>query len=157
MSLRNHHPAVKAVMPTFSGYDFYSEILFPGGIRSTFGQYWSDLISELDRARTSDKSPILGPCPVDEDQDRSQLAAATAQHAENIDVGDFVKHVTYSDDRYGGVALDANSLWHYQKQIDAANVPLYGISGWYDSGYTLRALRRFTNSTSPHKHLLTGP
>ncbi len=38
MLLRNHHPAVKAVSPTFSGYDFYTEILFPGGIRSTFAQ-----------------------------------------------------------------------------------------------------------------------
>ncbi len=63
----------------------------------------------------------------------------------------------YTDDAAQGVALDASSLWHFQKEIDAANVPLYGITGWYDSGYTLGALRRFQNSTSPHKRLLIGP
>ncbi|HZP12195.1 MAG TPA: CocE/NonD family hydrolase [Nevskiaceae bacterium] len=157
MLLRNHHPAVKAVLPTFSGYDFYSEIVMPGGIRSTFAQYWSDLIQGLDHATPDAASPIAGPCPVDADQDRSLMKAAIAEHAKNFNLARFAEHVAFRDDRFEGRRTDDGSLFQVQREIDRAQTPLYAIVGWYDSGYTLAAIRRFLNSKAPSQHLLIGP
>jgi len=157
MLLRNHNPAVKAVSPSFSGYDFYTEIVFPGGIRSTFVKYWSDLIQSLDHAALAESSPILGPCPVDEDKDQSLLRAAIAQHAGNFIIGRFAGHVSFRDDRFEGLGADERSPIYYQRAVDAANVPLYAIVGWYDSGYALGAIRRFINSASPKQRVLIGP
>lgn len=157
MLLRNHHPAVKAVLPTFSGYDFYSEIVMPGGIRSTFAQYWSDLIQGLDHATPDAASPIASPCPVDADQDRSLMKAAIAEHAKNFNLARFAEHVAFRDDRFEGRRTDDGSLFQVQREIDQARTPLYAIVGWYDSGYTLAAIRRFLNSKSTSQHLLIGP
>ena len=156
--LRNHNPAVKAVAPGFSGYDFYNEIVSPGGIQNTaFDWQWPHANHALDNAVPPSNSPILGPCPVDEDRDGAMLKQAIAQHAKNFDLWDMLQHVTYRDDRYNGHSLDEASPYRFQKQIDAAHVPVYAIVGWYDSGYALAAIRRFQTSKAPDKRLLIGP
>lgn len=157
MLLRNRHPAVKAVLPTFSGYDFYSEILFPGGVKSTFGQWWGDFVAGLDRNAPDLLPKVAGVCPVDEDKDGSQLRAALAQHLQNYSVPDYVKAVKYRDDVYRGVSGEASSPFRYQKEIDAANTPVYAIVGWWDSGYQISAIRRFLNSRTGKHHVLIGP
>jgi uncharacterized protein len=156
--LSNRHPAVKAVAPSFSGYDFYSEILSPGGIRnSAFGKVWSEMVEGLDRSAPAEASPILGPCPVDEDKDQSALRRALAQHAGNRNVWQFLQQVEFRDDRAEGIAADAAGPYHQQAAIDASNAPLYAIVGWYDSGYALGAIRRYLSSSSPSRRVLIGP
>ena len=86
--LRNHKTAVKAVMPTFSGYDFYSEIAQPGGIQNTaFDEHWPAGNHALDVGEPLQPTPIVGVCPVDADTDRSLLKTAIAQHAGNLGLG----------------------------------------------------------------------
>ncbi len=156
--LRNHNPAVKAVAPGFSGYDFYNEIVSPGGIQNTaFDWQWPHANHALDNAAPPANTPILGPCPVDADRDGAMLKQAVAQHADNFDLWNMLQHVTFRDDRYHGHSLDEASPYRYQTQIDAAHVPVYAIVGWYDSGYALAAIRRFETSKSPDKRLLIGP
>jgi putative CocE/NonD family hydrolase len=157
MLLRNRHPAVKAILPTFSGYDFYSEILFPGGIRSVFGKWWGELVAGLDHNKPDLMPKIAGVCPVDADTDRSQLRAAMAEHTRNIDVAAFVENIRFRDDAYAGQRGDGSSAFHFQKEIDAADRPLYAIVGWYDSGYQISAIRRFLTSRSGKHHVLIGP
>ncbi|MDZ4867546.1 MAG: CocE/NonD family hydrolase [Alphaproteobacteria bacterium] len=158
MLLRNRHPAVKAVMPTFSGYDFYTEITFPGGIQNTaFVKQWAGFNRMLDAGEQAPNSTIVGPCPVDEDRDGALLRQAIAGHAKNFNLWTFLQHVTFRDDTHGGARADASGLFRYQRAIDATNVPVYAISGWQDSGYALGAVRRFLNSTSPTKRMLIGP
>ena len=65
MLLRNRHPAIKAVMPTFSGYDFFTEIVYPGGIENTaFVRQWAEFNRALDAGEHTPGSAIIGPCPV---------------------------------------------------------------------------------------------
>lgn len=158
MLLRNHHPAVKAVMPTFSGYDFYTEITHPGGIPNTaFVKQWAEFNRTLDAGEQAAGSNIIGPCPVDEDHDGTLLKQAIAGHAKNFNLWTFLQHVTFRDDVYEGARTDSASLYRYQRAIDASNVPVYAIVGWQDSGYALGAIRRFLTSTSKTKRLLIGP
>jgi putative CocE/NonD family hydrolase len=158
MLLRNHRPAVKAALPTFSGYDFYSEILMPGGIKSTFGQWWGNLVGGLDRNIPEASSNISSVCPVDDDVDQSQLRGAIAAHAQNLSVVEFVDHIAYRDDRFAGQPGDASSAFRYQREIDAGKASLYAIVGWYDSGYQISAIRRFlTTAHQGRQHVLIGP
>jgi putative CocE/NonD family hydrolase len=156
--LGHGHPALKAVAPSFSGYDFYSEIVSPGGIRNTeFGRFWSDTIEQLDRGTPAQTSPILGPCPVDGDADGALLRAALAEHAGNGNVWRFLQGVTYRDDRQNGVTIDSTSPFGRQPSADRSAAPVYAIVGWYDSAYTLGAIRRHLSSNNPLRRVLIGP
>lgn len=156
MLVRNHHPAVKAVMPTFSGYDFYNEIVRPGGIYNiAFTTTWAATNRALD---AGEGSPLVaGPCPVDGDTDGALLRQAITQHAGNYDLVELLRNVTFRDDRYRGIGVDQASPFSYRSELDRDLVPLYAVSGWNDSAYTAGAIRRYLNSTSPARHLLIGP
>lgn len=156
--VQNHHSALKAIVPTFSGYDFYGEITSPGGIRNTaFGQFWSDSIQALDSGSPPVSSPVLGPCPVDDDRDQALLHAALEQHRSNFNVWRFLQHVSFRDDRFEGVNLDVASPFARQGSIGGARVPMYVVVGWNDSAYTLGAIRRYMTSPAADMHILIGP
>jgi uncharacterized protein len=158
MLLRNHHPAVKAMMPTFSGYDFFTEIVYPGGIQNTaFVKQWADMNSALDAGERGPNPQIVGVCPIDEDRDGALMREAIAGHAKNFNLWTLLQHVTFRDDSHNGLKVDSGSPYQFQRRIDAAKVPVYAIAGWYDSAYALGAIRRFLTSTSPTKRLLVGP
>lgn len=156
--LRDHNPAVKAVAPTFSGYDFYSEIAQPGGIQNTgFDVYWPTGNRGLDTGHPPAASPIVSVCPVDEDKDRSLLRQAIAEHAGNFDMASVLGRLGFRDDAVQGRAIDQPSPYRFQRQIDAAHVPVYAVVGWYDSAYALGGLRRMMTTASKSDRLLVGP
>lgn len=158
MLLRNHHPAVKAVMPVFSGYDFFTEIMYPGGIKNTaFGRRWTELIRALDLGQEPEGSKFAVPCPVDDDTDGSLLRAAMREHEGNFDLWRLVDASFYRDDVFEGRVADASSLYHFQDAIDASGVPVYAVAGYVDSAYTLGAIRRFLTSRAADKRMLIGP
>jgi len=48
--LVNQHPAVKAIVPQFSLFDAYPDIVFPGGVQHTwFLKIWAQVVSAMDR------------------------------------------------------------------------------------------------------------
>ena len=156
--LRNHNPAVKAVLPNFSGFDFYDEVVSPGGLENTgFDWGWANANRELDSAAPAADTGIVGPCPVDDDRDGSAMNAAIAQHAGNFNLWDMLQHVRFRDDRDRGHTIDDASPYRFRREIDDAHVPVYAVDGWYDGGYAQGAVRRFMTSTNPQKRLLLGP
>lgn len=152
------HPALEAIAPSFSGYDFYSEILFPGGVKNTeFAKKWSEMIAALDRAALPEGSPISSVCPVDGDHDRALLRAAIAEHQHNAEVWPLVEHTSFRDDSYQDQGIDQAGVFYRQSAIDQADIPVQAIVGWYDSGYALGALRRLATSSSDQNTILIGP
>src|SRR5207237_6499339 len=82
--LRNHHPALKVIVPRFSGWDLYGDVFFPGGLQATsLLKEWSDLTTALDRGRLTDVfgwtggGVARGVRPVD----ANLLLQAIAEHA----------------------------------------------------------------------------
>ncbi|WP_174292091.1 CocE/NonD family hydrolase [Sphingomonas bacterium] len=160
MLLRNHNRHVKAVAPISAGYDYYTDLDFPGGVRNQFFiTGWGGFDRALDVGHP-ELVPILkqldwrGPCPVDGDEDGKLKAAAIAGHQRNINSGAELGPVNFRDDP----SLSGPTTWPnpaiYRTSIDQLHTPLLAISGWYDSGYANGAIERFQNSASPERRLI---
>ena len=157
--LRNQHSAIKAVAPVSAGYDFYSDLDFPGGVRNRFFlQNWAALNAALDSGQPSTfplTKVLAGPCPVDADKDGTLLQAAIAEHAGNLNSNIAIRPVNFRDDPWaegGGWP----SAYLHRKSLDASRTPLLSIVGWTDAGNAKGSIHRFINSRSPEQRLIVG-
>jgi len=159
--LVNRHPAVKAIIPQFSLFDAYTDIVFPGGIQHTwFLKIWAEAVSAMDRNAISEEQrrQITGVRPVDEDSDKALLAQAIREHATNIDVWADLSHIVYRDDRARtGWTLEEISPKSYVRELVGSAAAIYGYSGWYDGGYPLAAINRFLTVRNQGSRLVLGP
>ncbi len=164
------HPAVKAVAPTFSVWDTWSNHLYPGGVLlNCVTRKYGDLAYALDHDRRDAlrKYPVYsdpdyaGPAPVDEDRDGGLLRQALIEHQANFDMQDFAQQFRYRDS-----ALSDNpdytsakiSPYHYAKRENDLRTATYGISGWMDGcGYANGAIQRHLWLENPQRRLLLGP
>lgn len=156
--LGEHVPAVKAAAVISGGYDFYSDIDFPGGVKNTrFISSWGAVNAGLDaagRGATPMPPGIKGPCPVDADPDEKLLDAALAEHAANANSAGQMADVRFRDDPTGPEGWP--SPYRSQARIDASRTPLYAFVGWTDSAYAQGGINRFLNSTSGNQRLTIG-
>ena len=165
--LINKHPAVKAVAPLFSLFDVYTDVAYPGGIHmSWFTDTWGRFNRALDENRLADavdskraKLMIKGVRPVQEDRDRSMLAAAVRDHADNYDVHEEALTITFRDDRGVGVGWKADdfSPHTFVDEIRASGAAIYGYSGWFDGAYQHSAIKRFLTVRNRGSRLVLGP
>jgi putative CocE/NonD family hydrolase len=165
--LVNKHPAVKAVAPKFVFFDVYADAIFPGGIylRSNT-KTWNEGNRQLDHNVAPWRSqlpwylrPLLqGVKPVDIDRDRSLLAQAVREHANNADVNAIASQATYRDDIPLGTtrAIDRSSLFSYAKEVEASGSAIYNWSGWFDGSWQNAAIKRYLTLKNPSK-LIIGP
>ncbi|MGI8547905.1 MAG: CocE/NonD family hydrolase [Gemmatimonadaceae bacterium] len=159
-----HHPAVKAVAPTFAMYDAYTDIILPGGIANTFFESaWGSVDAALDRNDIAGVFPALaqrftGVRPVDGDSVAVWLTEAVRDHARNVDVRRELATVQFRDDTMpGGWTMDTPSPHSKLAATRAANVPVYSISGWYDGVYPRSSIVRFRTVRTPGSRLTIGP
>jgi putative CocE/NonD family hydrolase len=165
--LVNRHPAVKAVAPLFALFDVYTDIAYPGGIHlSWFTEEWGRFNRALDENRIADavdskraRLMLKGVRPVEEDHDRSMLAAAVRDHTGNYDVHAEALSVTYRDDRSETVGwkTDDFSPHTYIDDIRASGAAIYSYSGWFDGAYPHSAIKRFLTVRNPGSRLVLGP
>ena len=164
--LVNQHPAVKAVAPMFSGFDFYSEIAFPGGIHLTwFTNTWTHITKSLDRNTLPFGGwmaalAIRGVLPVEEDPEGTMLAQALASHSLNWNPHQAALEMTFRDDRPPSSpipSIDVLSPMWYRKEIENSGAAIYSYTGWFDGGYQHGAIRRHLTLTNPGKRLIIGP
>ncbi|MGE0717544.1 MAG: CocE/NonD family hydrolase [Alphaproteobacteria bacterium] len=162
------HPAIKAVMPTFSVWDTWGDMFYPGGLLyiGMLGGY-GRMIEALDLDRRDvlkeyayfSGPHLAGPAPVDGDNG-ALLAAAMAEHAANFDTTAFVSQLTARDGVFGhdpDFGAETVAPRTYLDGIDPA-MPHYGVSGWMDgAGYTNAATARFRTLRNREKRLLIGP
>lgn len=162
--LVNQHPAVRAAVPMFSPFDVYDEIGFPGGLRA---RWYIDRWAETNRRLDSNDPPVdiwyqrlavRGVRPVDGADGPRRLREALAQRGNNVDVDEEAEHITFRDDSSPRIAgIDSMSPHAFARQIDAARVPIYSYSGWFDGAYQHAAIRRFLTLSHPDSRLMIGP
>ncbi|BBK33684.1 hypothetical protein EDC65_3521 [Stella humosa] len=163
------HPAIKAVMPTFSVWDTWGDMFYPGGLLyiGMIGGYGRMIEAlDLDRRDVLQEFPYFagphyaGPAPVDDDPDGTDVAAAIAEHAANFDTTAFVTQLTARDAAFAhDPAFKATTVAPrtYLSGI-RPELPHYGVSGWMDgAAYTNGAAGRFNALPNPEKRLLFGP
>jgi uncharacterized protein len=162
--VRSGHPALKAAAPVSAGYDFYSDIIFPGGSREDyFIKKWGTMNAALDEGRPSSNpipewppfAKMKGPCPVDGDEDGKLLASAIAEHQGNFNFTAALPQVEFRDDWTRLVRLP--QPYDNRRAIDAAGVPMLFLNGWVDAGYATGGIHRLINTTSPSMRLIIGP
>ncbi|MBW2526156.1 MAG: CocE/NonD family hydrolase [Deltaproteobacteria bacterium] len=93
---------------------------------------------------------------------RAEMWRAIAEHAGNVDVHRGALAMRHRDDvGLYDVAPDANvdrfSPHTYVAKLRAAEVPVYGYSGWLDGAYQHAALKRHMNLASGRSHVIIGP
>ncbi|MCH7750324.1 MAG: CocE/NonD family hydrolase [Acidobacteria bacterium] len=162
MLLRNRHPAVKAIVPRFSGWDVYGNIFFPGGLQASgLLSDWSRLNAALDHDALNDvfgwRAGLLtsGVRPVDDDL----LDAAIAAHADNVDVVDLFGPLVYRDDtdpRGSDVSMDDFSP-HLLGDASDPDVAIYSYGGWFDGAHPRGQVRRYVSRGYRGDRLLLGP
>lgn len=136
-----NHTAVKAVMPRHYEFDEYTDVPFPGGILNEWlVKTWNDSNHQLDEG--------AGVKPVDEDADRSLLRQAIKEHANNIDLYQAARAITFRDEALsvggsGRVTLDDISIRNYAKEIERSKVAINNWGGWFDAGTADAVIKSF--------------
>ncbi len=169
------HPAVQAVLPTYSFSDVYLDLSHPGGVfNERFLKAWSEVTARMDRDDTSFLSivaaanphsllaifadvasaALLGVRPIT--GAGNLLADAIAQHAANPSVFDAARQIEFRDDLFEGVTVDAVSplLGAADQRRTAA---IRRVVGWLDAGTARGALSSFLTLDAPDHVLVIAP
>ena len=146
--------AIKAVAPKFSDFDFYADLLFPGGVAAEqLSLDWGHLVHRLDQGQMN-----AGVRPVDGADGQSLLDAAV--HGHNPGGFDQVPYlVTYADDpieAYHGMSMIDASAYTFRKPLEQSRVPIFGWGSWLDSGIAQGLLNRFMTFSNPQLTII-GP
>lgn len=146
------HPAVRAAVSTFSDYDLYTDILFPGGIFSEGAiSVWSAFAQSLDQNEYPGE-PNRHVKRVDEDRNGAMLAEAVAEHAANGDIYDALRQVTYRDEVSPlGITLDELSVHSTSGELEATNAAIYSWASWMDHATAHAAISRFRTLDNPQE------
>ncbi|MBX2910180.1 MAG: CocE/NonD family hydrolase [Chitinophagales bacterium] len=164
MLLANQHPAVKACIPRSNIFDLYNYVMMPGGIRQTpFIDAWGKTTQNLDHNNFSifgkmAKHLLFGANPVQGDRGKKIYKSALAQHRNNFDITDGIKHVVFRDDTLPklGLSSEAFSVHSFRKQIENSGTPIYRIGGWYDGALQKSLFDGMANTKNTVK-VLVGP
>jgi putative CocE/NonD family hydrolase len=145
------HPALRAVAPRFTDFDWYEHILFPGGLRNiAFGPDWGQFITALDAGQPvlavpAEGAPLpLGVMPVDADPDGVLLGLALQEHAANHRF-DVMAQIECRDDHPGTSA----NLADLQQALRAGARPAQHWLSWLDSGTAAGGLARWRSLDVP--------
>lgn len=159
--LRNGHPALKAVVPRFSGWDAYADIFLPGGLQAkALLRDWARLTSAFDSGRLTDVFGWTGGLvargvrPVD----ARVLPQAIAEHARNVDLVRLLGGVVYRDDADPrGTLATMDDFSPYVLGDGAAHVPIYAYAGWFDGALPRAQIRQYLANRHPGSRLRLGP
>ncbi len=159
------HPALKAISPRFSHFDVYADLGFPGGIwMRKLAEVWPRGNKALDNGHAEEVVGRVGRlvsprvAPVDDDPTGARAAAAIREHAANYDLAAVTLGLTYRDDKVDSGLTEASmSPYPQAADVEAAGIPVYGFSGWYDGGNTRGAVSRYLTLKNPGSRLILGP
>lgn len=159
MLLGNRHPALKAVVPRFSGWDMYEDIWLPGGVQShPFLDAWSRLVESFDRNRFpevfgwSTGVAVRSVRPVNE----AELEPAIAQHVRNVNAFKLLSHVVYKDDPLTP-PLPVTIENFSPHTTTPSGVPIYFYSGWFDGAIVRGQIRAYLALANKDGRLRLGP
>lgn len=152
------HPALKAIAPRFSVYDFYADVVFPGGIfLEPFMRAWGGMVARMDANQfDAPGGPVLGVRPVDGPAGDSLLALAIAEHARNADIFVQVQGLEARDDTAADGFIFEDVSPHARYDTLSRRIPIYSYGGWAD-GFSNASITRYLDQPSPGSRLIMGP
>lgn len=133
-----NHPAVRAVAPLFSDYNFYTDLVRPGGI---FNEWllknFEGFTLQMDSGDSAKR--------VDGNTDGALTKQAVAEHRGNVDIYTASKPAEFLDEpmaAMGKTWLDI-SIPGTAEALRKSKVPMLIFASWYDAGTVQGTLKRF--------------
>lgn len=163
-SLANNHPNIKALMALYTGFDFYDEMIFPGGVyHKKFVKKYEELCGMLDRnefliGSRLENFFVKGVTPVE--HQKRLLKTAVAEHKKNFKIYQQTQTVNYRNDESPDntvLSMDELSLHSYLDAINKSNTPICLLTGWFDGCFALGSSRLFNNLKGSQNKLIIGP
>ena len=165
------HPALVAAIPRFTDFDWYTNIVAPGGLKNAFITVrWgkavrmldlndSSLFGEHEGEVSADNPLIKGVLPVDSDTNGSVLAAASLQHSDNASLADYLDTLVYRDEYPMADNLEASgdkatSVHSSRQRYEETGLPMYQWGSWFDAGTAAGILARFNDWDVPYRFVI---
>jgi putative CocE/NonD family hydrolase len=139
-----NHPAVRAVAPWFSDYNYYTDLLRPGGIYNEWIlKNFEDFRLQMDSGDSAKH--------VDGDPEGVLMKQAITEHRGNLDIYSATKDASFIDDPLAttGKSLLDISIPGIAAALRKSQVPMLIFASWYDAGTvqgTIQRYREFSNS-----------
>ena len=153
--------ALKAAVPRFSDFDFYSHLTFPGGLlNKVFLEPWgkgihamdNNLIGEDIHAQWKDYKGLEVKA-IDGEDGNNDLKKAVGQHKNNVSMEAYIHSVVYRDDYNFTSEFDQSyrpmSLHLMQDNPCLGQIPSYHWASFNDAGTAAGAISRFMGSAAP--------
>ncbi len=169
LSVLSGHPALKVVVPQFTDFDWYTSLLFPGGLKNRImSSEWGDMVRAMDlndaealgyRKGETGAPQVLGVKPVDGVGGREALKAAIEGHKSNISMSAIFDGVAYRDDMKVAKSLSDTpdhsvTIHEFSKAISGRRVPAFHWGSWMDAGTADGILTRFATDDTPNKYII---
>jgi putative CocE/NonD family hydrolase len=139
-----NHPAVRAVAPWFSDYNFYTDLVRPGGVFNDWLlKNFEGFTLQMDSGDSAKR--------VDNDVDGTLVKQAIAEHRGNLDIYSATKNAEFIDEPLGDTdkTLLDMSIPGTDQTLRKSKVPMLILASWYDAGTvqgTLQRFRKFSNT-----------
>jgi hypothetical protein len=133
-----NHPAVRAVAPWFSDYNYSTDLVRPGGM---FNEWilknFEDFTLQMDSGGSAKH--------VDSDPGQVLMKEAIAEHRGNLDIYSATKAAPFIDDRLAatGKTLPEISILGTAASLHRFKVPMLIFASWYDAGTVQGTIERF--------------
>jgi putative CocE/NonD family hydrolase len=137
-------PAVGAVAPLFSDFDYYADVLRPGGVLDRW-------VTRTFQAFTAGADAGGAVKRVDSDTDGALARAAVAEHRSNLDIDAEAREAEFADDRLAaaGGSFESLSASSAAGRLARGRTPILAYVSWLDAGTVQGALRRFRDLPNP--------
>jgi uncharacterized protein len=138
------HPAVRAVAPWFSDYNYFTDVVRPGGIFDAWVvRAFGDFTRQMDAGTSARR--------VEADADGSLLKAAVEEHRSNLELYGAMKRAEFSDDLLAGSGRSLMDISIPGVKGGPARVPMLILASWFDAGTAQGALQRFRDNPGPQR------
>lgn len=153
--------ALKASIPRFTDFDFFTNLAFPGGLlNKVFLEPWGKGIHDMDLNVVGDDIHPqwedyrhISVKPVEDDIDKVCLNQAVSGHKNNVSIEDFLGAIEYRDEYNFTKAIDKScrplSLHLMQRNARLSQIPSYHWASFNDAGTAAGAIARFMGSEAP--------
>lgn len=159
----SNHPSLKAVVSSFSLFDLYSDLVFPGGIHfEWFTKNWTKLNYALDNQELATFFPkyvnliIKNVATVEGEE--NLFDKAKFDHRNNWNPHEEALSIQFRDDvSKNGIKLDSISPHNFLNPKLKSRIPMLFISGWYDGAYQNAAIKKILQYKNEKNKLILGP
>jgi putative CocE/NonD family hydrolase len=143
LSASLNNDIIQACIATGNEYDFFSDLLFPGGLLLEWNlKAWSEHNRKYEKKTKSIQDPLYQPV----------LSEIKRQHQKNRDVHELFSSIQYSDDYLdpdSRIMIQEISISHHFEEICRNKIPKFCCGSWFTAKTASAVIHKFLNYSQP--------